>query len=140
MQTKLDNILYPSLISNLEWAFTVPNELYGGTDKVTYKDDILLFFDTGDKQATAIKACQGTNASDGSLFVKGIQALVGDVPLNAIGDLTDASGSDCRSWDLASSGNLQQNFKVHYNESQVKAIRYTSDGSLVNLVGLAFES
>ena len=48
--------------------------------------------------------------------------------LNAIGDLTDASGTDCVTWVLADSGNLSLDFKVHYTDVRVNSIRHSVGG------------
>ena len=67
--------------------------------------------------------------------MKGVQAFVDTLALNAIGDLTDASGSDCVTWILADSGNLSLNFKVHYTDIRVNSIRYSENGSVASVVG-----
>ncbi len=50
--------------------------------------------------------------------------------MNAIGDLTDETGNDCKTWLLAESGKIQDNFVVYYTDGLVKSVRYTSDDGL----------
>ena len=67
--------------------------------------------------------------------MKGIQAFVDTLALNAIGDLTDASGTDCITYILADSGNLALNFRIHYTDIRVNSIRFSQNGAVVSIVG-----
>ncbi len=62
--------------------------------------------------------------------------MAGDFKMNAIGDLTDVSGSDCKTWLLSESGKIQDNFIVYYTDGLVKSVRYTSDdGQTKDIIG-----
>ena len=132
LQSRLDDILFPSFFEDLAGAFKGQAVLFGGKSATDAKNDIYKFPDlTKDESTTSFTACGGT-AADGLPFVKGIQAKAGDTALTAIGDMT---GDSCKTWIFADSGNLAVNFKVHYTSQRINSIRFSQQGTLVDFAG-----
>ena len=135
LQSKLDDILYLNYFKEMKDAF-LHTDLWGNNGEGALKDDVIRFHDIPkDKYVTSITACSGTTDTNAS-FVKGIQAKVDDIELNTIGDLTDATGSDCLTWVFADgTGDISSNFKIHYSKERINSIRYFQGGDLVSTVG-----